>query len=122
MPFFAIIESIYPDIQLEHIKREQIQKKNEFKRLAELKKKRELEFYNYCILRERKLHPETSLKKINGFNIYELRFCCMCFEKYEGQTLDDLPKSVFRKIKKKLERYEALTKKNSKTNNENIAI
>ena len=119
LPFFAIIEKILPDIQLERRKREEIQKKIEFKRLAELEKKRDLEFYNYCILCDRKLHPEITPKRINGVNIYELRFCCMCFEKYEGLTLDELPKSVSRNIKKKLERYEALTKKSLKTNNEN---
>ncbi|MFX1337778.1 MAG: ribbon-helix-helix protein, CopG family [Promethearchaeota archaeon] len=117
--FFAIIEKIYPDIQVERKKREEIQQKIEFKRLVDLKKKRELEFYNYCILCDRKLHPETKPKKISGFNIYELRFCCTCFEKYEGLTLDEFPKSVSRKIKKKLERYKELTKKNTKFNNEN---
>ncbi len=110
LPFFAIIENKFPDIQLERRKREEIQKKIEFKRLVELKKKRELEFYNYCILCDRKLHPETRPKKINGFDVYELRFCCSCYEKYEGKTLDEFPDLISKKIQKKLEKYKKIKK------------
>ena len=110
LPFFAVIESIYPEIELERKKKLEIKKKVEIKRLTELKRRRELEFYNYCILCDRKLHPEAIPLKFNNINIFELRFCCLCFEKFEGKTLDELPKSVSKKIQEKLERYKEITK------------
>jgi hypothetical protein len=114
LPFFTVIENFCPDIQLEHKKKEQIQKKRKLKRLAELKKKRELEFYNYCIICDRKLHPETKPINFHNINIFELRFCCRCYEKYEGKTFDEVPKSISKRIQEKLERYKNI-KKNQKS-------
>ena len=118
LPFFALIENIYPDIQLERKKKEEIKNKIEIKRLLELKKKRELEFYNYCIFCDRKLHPESKPIEFNNFNIFELRFCCICYEKFEGKSLDEFPDSISKKIQEKLERYKEITKNSSEFNNE----
>jgi len=110
LPFFTAIEGIYPDIQLERKKKEEIRKKIKFERWMELKKRRELDFYNYCIVCDRKLHPESIPLEINNFKIFELRFCCLCYEKYKGKILDELPEFISKKIQIKLERYKKIKK------------
>jgi hypothetical protein len=38
----------------------------------------------------------------------ELKFCCSCFKKFEGKTLDELPDRVINKIRRKLKKYNKL--------------
>jgi hypothetical protein len=44
-------------------------------------------------------------------DIFELKFCCICFEKFEGKSLDELPALLIKKIQKKLKEYKNQTKK-----------
>jgi len=118
IPLIIQIQNIVPEIKLAHNKTEELKKKVEIKRLLELKKRKELEFYKYCILCDEKLHLESKPIKFKNYNIFQLRFCCECYKKYEGKTLDDLPESISKKIQKKLKRYKKLMKDNLENKNE----
>ena len=77
----------------------------EMKKLLELKRLKKTEFYNFCIVCDRRLHSTTKPINHKGVNVMELKFCCSCFKKFEGKTLNQLPDRVFNKIRRKLKKY-----------------
>lgn len=105
------IYQLYPKLDIERKIREELQKKLELKQLLKLKKLRTTEFYNFCIVCNNRLHSTKNPTKIKGINVMELRFCCSCFEKFEGKTFDELPDFIINKIKRKLKNYNKLRKR-----------
>jgi Arc/MetJ-type ribon-helix-helix transcriptional regulator len=79
--------------------------------LLELKKKRITKFYNYCIECESRLHISAKPIEYKDFKVFDLRFCCSCYKKYEGKSLEELPNKIKRKIKRKIERFNKSIKK-----------
>lgn len=62
-------------------------------------------FYDYCINCDKRVYSELRHLKYKNRNIFELRFCCFCFEKFKGKTLEDLPDSIIEKINRKLSEF-----------------
>ncbi len=105
------IYQIYPKLDVERKIREELRKKLELKHLLKLKKLRTTEIYKFCIVCNNRLHSTKSPDKIKGVNVMELRFCCRCFEKFEGKTFYELPEYIIKKIKRKLNNYNKLKEK-----------
>jgi Arc/MetJ-type ribon-helix-helix transcriptional regulator len=71
------------------------------------KRKREIEFFNYCINCERKLH-ETSRQNHffhKDIEVFELKFCCSCFEQFKDKTFEEFPADLIEKIYRKIKDY-----------------
>lgn len=105
------VYQLYPKLDIERKIREELRKKLEFKHLLKLRKLRTTEFYNFCIVCNKRLHSTKNPTKIKGINVMELRFCCRCFKKFEGKTFDELPDYIINKIKRKLKNYNKLRKR-----------
>ncbi|MFX1453248.1 MAG: ribbon-helix-helix protein, CopG family [Promethearchaeota archaeon] len=93
LPFLHLINKLHPEIDLE------------------LKKKKILEFFNYCIVCNKRLHYSKQPYKCKNLEILELRFCCSCFKKVEGKSFNQLPNRIISKIQKKLEEYKKQLRK-----------
>jgi len=102
------IHQLFPKFEKIRKNKELLQKKQRLKTLLELNRKKRIEFYNFCITCDRRLHPKSKPVNYRGVNVMELRFCCSCFKKYEGKSLDELPDYVIKKIRRKLKNYEKL--------------
>ncbi|MFX1294132.1 MAG: ribbon-helix-helix protein, CopG family [Promethearchaeota archaeon] len=77
----------------------------------DIQKMKILQFFNYCILYNKRLHHSKQPYKYKNLEILELRFCCSCFKRIEGKSFNELPKSIITKIRKKLEDYRNQLKK-----------
>ena len=111
LPFNNIINQLFPELDAERKIREELRKKQEMKKLFELKRLKRTEFYNFCIVCNSRLHSITKPVNHKGVNVIELKFCCSCFKKFEGKTLDELPGRVINKIRRKLKNYNKLRKR-----------
>ncbi len=111
LSFNNILNQLFPELNAERKVREELRKKLEMKKLLELKRLKKTEFYNFCIVCDNRVHTSRNPGKVKGVNVMELRFCCSCFKKFEGETFDELPDYVIKKIKRKLKNYEKLRKK-----------
>lgn len=105
LPFNNILNQLFPELNVERKVREELRKKLEMKKLLELKRLKKTEFYNFCIACDRRLHSITKPVNHKGVNVMELKFCCSCFKKFEGKTLDELPDRVINQIRRKLKKY-----------------
>ncbi len=111
IPFQQTIDTLCPQGALERkrkqaIKEKEMRRQNALLKLG-LKKQKILEFYNYCVICERRLHKSRKPRLYNKkINVYEMRFCCDCYEKQK--TLNQLPRLLEAKIKEKLEEYHEL--------------
>ncbi|MFX1395007.1 MAG: ribbon-helix-helix protein, CopG family [Promethearchaeota archaeon] len=90
LPFLYLINKLHPEIDLE------------------IKKTKILQFFNYCILCNKRLHYSKQPYKCKNLEILELRFCCSCFKKVEGKSFNQFPNNIVSKIQKKLEEYKKL--------------
>lgn len=93
LPFLSVINNLHPEIELE------------------IKKEKIMQFFNYCILCNKRLHYSKQPYKCKNLEILELRFCCSCFKKVEGKSFNELPNNIISKIQKKLEEYKKQIKK-----------
>jgi len=96
----------------EHVRlaiREQI--RNEFKLTRKTKKEIEEEkitsFFDYCINCERRLH---NIGRRNHFfhkniEVFELKFCCSCYEQFKDKSFDEFPAHLIDSIQKKIKAY-----------------
>lgn len=77
--------------------------------IKEKYRKPTLPFYRFCIACDSRVVTQTELFKRNypNLNIFELRFCCSCFAKYENTPLNKLPKALLKKIQDKIREYKA---------------
>ena len=105
------IHQLFPRLEEDRKIRIQRQKRQQLKNLLELNMLKKTEFYNFCIACNRGLHPKTKPVKHKGVNVLELKFCCSCFKKFEGKSLDELPDRIIKKIRRKLKNYKKLMKK-----------
>ena len=108
LDFNNMIHQLFPKLEEERKIRAELQKRQQLKNLFELNRLKKREFYNFCIACDRSLHPRTKPVNHKGVNVMELRFCCSCFKKYEGKTLDELPDRIIKKIRRKLKNYNKL--------------
>jgi len=77
----------------------------------EIKKRKISSFYDYCINCNKRLHSNLGHFRYKNMNIYELRFCCDCFEKFKGKTLEEFPDSIIEKINKKVKDFRKCNRK-----------
>jgi len=78
---------------------------NKLKKVSERKKV--TEFFDYCINCEKKLH---TTEKQNHFchkkiEIFELKFCCSCYEQFKDTTFNEFPAHLIENINKKINAY-----------------
>jgi hypothetical protein len=64
-------------------------------------------FYDYCINCERSL---ASRDKMNHFfqhriEVFELKFCCSCYEKFKDKSLTEFPDALIEKINNKVRQF-----------------
>jgi len=84
---------------------------NDAKLVEKIKKKIEREkvsrFFNYCINCERKL--DSTARRNHRFHknieIFELRFCCTCYEQFKDKSLDGFPANIIDNIYRKIKAY-----------------
>ncbi|MFX1303990.1 MAG: ribbon-helix-helix protein, CopG family [Promethearchaeota archaeon] len=73
----------------------------------EVEDKRITRFFEYCINCERKLH--TIERRDHLFHkkveVFQLRFCCSCYDKFKNTPFNKFPKQIIDKIKKKVKAY-----------------
>ena len=102
LSLFSLIMETFPEIEIERKKRE-----------IELQKEKISKFFNFCINCGTKLHTgnQKNHYKYMNMDIFELKFCCICFKKFEGKSLDELPALLLKKIQQKLKEYKNQTKK-----------
>ena len=64
-------------------------------------------FFNFCINCDVELHTHNRMNhyKYMNYEIFELKFCCSCFENFKNTSFDDLPESLLKKIQKKVKEY-----------------
>ena len=71
------------------------------------KRKRETEFFDYCINCEKKLH--TTSRRNHFFHkkieVFELKFCCSCYEQFKDTTFEEFPAHLIDKIYRKIKEY-----------------
>lgn len=73
------------------------------------------DFYNYCVLCSSTLHNTRNPRKYKNCDVFELRFCCSCYKKYENKTIDEFPKSLIDVINQKVKDHIEFKKKTYKT-------
>lgn len=78
------------------------------KKLEEaLERKRANQFFDYCINCERKLH--TGVRKnyffYKNIEVFELKFCCSCYEHFKDIAFNEFPADLFDNIQKKIKAY-----------------
>ena len=77
-----------------------------------VKEREALEFYRYCIACGEEIHNSNHpFKHELSFDVMELKFCCSCYKKYEGLTLNDFPDDFLKKIQARLEKYKEIKSK-----------
>ncbi|MFX0142106.1 MAG: ribbon-helix-helix domain-containing protein [Candidatus Hodarchaeota archaeon] len=66
-----------------------------------------IRFFDYCINCERRIHH--GIKESHHFHknieIFELKFCCACYEKFKGKSFEEFPQYLIDNIQKKIKRY-----------------
>ena len=90
---------------------------NDAKLVEKIKKKVEREkvsrFFNYCINCERKL--DSTARRNHRFHknieIFELRFCCICYEQFKDKSLDGFPANITDNIHRKIKAYKKYNSK-----------
>jgi len=65
-------------------------------------KKREFDILNRCIYCRRELHRPGRKYTSGEICIKELRFCCVCYRRFQGKSLDDLSPSEVKIIQKNI--------------------
>ncbi|MFX1573727.1 MAG: hypothetical protein ACFFB0_13335 [Promethearchaeota archaeon] len=84
---------------------------NNAKLIEKIKKKIETEnvsrFFNYCLNCERKLDRTTRRNHHfhENIEIFELRFCCYCYERFKDKSFDEFPTTIIENIHKKIKAY-----------------
>jgi hypothetical protein len=67
-------------------------------------------FFEYCIYCDKKL--DTYSKKNHHYHksieIFELKFCCTCYEKFKDIPFNKLPAHIIKKIQGKLTAYKKI--------------
>ncbi len=76
-----------------------------------LKERRYSAFYDYCINCDQRIYSKIGHLKYKNRDIFELRFCCSCFEKFKGKTLEDFPDLIIEKINRKLSEFRKIKNK-----------
>ncbi|MGB5909713.1 MAG: Rab family GTPase [Promethearchaeia archaeon] len=66
--------------------------------------KREFDILNKCIYCRRELHQPGKKYTSGGICIKELRFCCECYRRFRGKSLDDLSPSEVKTIQKNIKK------------------
>lgn len=74
---------------------------------TELEDKRITRFFEYCINCERRLHTIARRDHLfhKNIEVFQLRFCCSCYEKFKNTSFDEFPTHIIDKIKKKVKAY-----------------
>lgn len=107
----TLIKEVFPHIERDPIKRLENQLELKLQKEIELDKEKIANFFDYCIICDRKLHTKENYYKFKNIDIYELKFCCNCYDKFKISTLQELPKSLLTLVQKKLEAYKNRVKK-----------
>ncbi len=85
--------------------------------VEKIKKKIEREkvskFFNYCINCERKLDRTTrrNHRFHKNIEIFELKFCCYCYEQFKDKSLDEFPTTIIDNIHRKIKAYKKYNSK-----------
>jgi len=131
LTFYSDILESHPEIKKEYIKKLELQKQQDQQKQLKLQKLRELreqyelqrrkrikkerisKFYNFCILCDKELHTDQieNYYQFKKYDIFEMKFCCRCYEKYESKSLNELPEAVIKKIQKKLKKFKSFNRK-----------
>jgi Arc/MetJ-type ribon-helix-helix transcriptional regulator len=81
-------------------------------KLAELLKKKFEErkitrFFDYCINCERKIHHRSRNSHLfhKNIEVFELKFCCECYDKFKSKTFEEFPANLIDNIQKKIKTY-----------------
>ncbi len=103
----------------EHVRlaiRDQI--RNEFKLAGKTEKEIEEEkitrFFDYCINCERRL--DNTARRNHFFHknieVFELKFCCSCYEQFKDKSFDEFPAHLINNIQKKIKAYKKYSLRN----------
>jgi hypothetical protein len=76
------------------------------------------QFFDYCINCERKLDrlAGKNHKFQNNIEIFELKFCCSCYNKFKNKTFDEFPVDIINRIRKKVKTYKSYKELSDKSN------
>lgn len=72
-------------------------------------------FFDYCINCEKKLHSPSRMNHHfhKNIEVFELKFCCSCYEKVKDTSFDEFPAHIIDKIKKKIKAYKKYSVRDS---------
>jgi len=73
--------------------------------IPDISEEREFDILNKCIYCRRGLHRPGKKYTSGGICIKELRFCCECYKRFRGKSLDDLSPSEVKTIQKNIKRF-----------------
>ncbi|MFX0106251.1 MAG: ribbon-helix-helix domain-containing protein [Candidatus Hodarchaeota archaeon] len=69
-----------------------------------LEDKKITRFFNYCINCDQRLHTISSGNHHfhKNVEVFELRFCCSCYERFKDISIDEFPEHLIKKIQRKI--------------------
>ncbi len=107
LAFYSAILKLSPELELELKKRKELQNQRRLQIKLKLEKEKIKKFFNFCVLCDRRLHTKETENyyRFRNLDIFELKFCCSCYKKYEGKPLIELPEPLLEKIQEKLKEF-----------------
>jgi len=76
--------------------------------IPDINEEQEIDILNKCIYCRCKLHRPGKKYTSGGICIKELRFCCECYRRFRGKSLEDLSPSEVKTIQKNIKRYSTI--------------
>ena len=69
---------------------------------------------NFCINCERELYNIVR-KNYRNFEVFQLKFCCSCYDQFKDKSFDEFPSYLIKRIKKRVREYKKFVKDSNRS-------